>query len=117
MRGTWNSTLDPSVFEVWRMDSTSLNGIAFKVSAGDTTFLEKINIIETDSSLVFVADIPENEATVFFYRFGRDANRLWFKNMEHDFPKEISYQKIGHNSFRATVSGNGVSNKVLFIKR
>ena len=117
MVGNWNSTTDPAIWEFWDMDSTELHGVSMSIKGGDSNMLEEMKIYWKDTAFIFVADLTENEAPVEFILVKKEANRMRFRNPEHDFPKEISYRKIGHNSLRAEVGGDGKSVKYLFVKR
>jgi len=117
MVGNWNSTTDPAIWEFWKLDSTELRGLSIEIKGKDSNILEEMRILWKDSGFVFIADVAENKEPVEFFLVKKEANRLRFQNKLHDFPKEISYQKIGHNSLRATIGGKNKSIKFLFVKR
>ena len=115
--GEWNSSLDPAIWEIWESDSVELNGVSFRIIGKDSTMLEKMKIKWQDTILVFIADVPENPTSVEFYLTEKKANLLHFENPKHDFPKEISYKKIGSNSILAEIKGDHKSIEYLFIRR
>lgn len=108
--GTWNRTnAKPgrSGVEQWKQtQSLELRGIGVNLQGTDTTFVEKLRIIIKDNSIVYVADVPENQKPVYFKLTEITENSFVCENPEHDFPKKISYQLEG-NKLKAQISGDG----------
>ena len=117
MEGRWNSSNDPRIWEIWSADSVGLHGFSYRISSKDSVLLEKMHIVPRDTAIYFIADLPENSENVEFLLIRNEVNRLRFVNAAHEFPKEISYQKMGHNTIRAEVKGNNEVLKFLFVKR
>lgn len=117
MVGRWNSSSDPAVWEIWESDSTELTGLSFQIVGMDSTILERMKIKWVDTTFVFIADVPQNPDLVEFVLTKKEANRLQFENPNHDFPKEIMYQKVGNNSLVAEVGDGSKTIKFLFVRR
>lgn len=105
--GKWAGAGEKGVIgENWTAkDSLTLNGIAFKVSAGDTVITERTKIVQTDSGMFYVADVPENKSKVLFKLAPADSAGFLFENPSHDFPTKVCYHPIGADSLFAWIEG------------
>ena len=95
-------------------DSLTLDGIAFKVTASDTIITERAQLLQTDSGLFFVADVPHNKSKVFFKLTVADSAGFLFENPSHDFPTKVCYEPIGVDSLFAWIEGpmNGSTKRI-----
>ena len=108
--GTWsrtNAKPGRSAHERWEQNSTNeLLGFGINLQGKDTTFIEKLRIIIKDNSVVYVADVPENQKLVYFKLIEISESGFICENPDHDFPKKISYQLEG-KKLKAQISGDG----------
>ena len=117
MAGTWNSTDDPGVYEIWTLDGEMLSGLSMQVWQGDTNILERMEITENEGLFQLEVFLSDTAESTIFPMSVREANRMHFTNPQHDFPKEIIYSKLGLNSLRAEIKGNGKKQRFLFVRR
>lgn len=119
LTGTWNRTnakAGRSAHERWIKKDQLLLGWGVRMNGSDTTFVEKLKIIEQDKALYYVADVPENKSSVYFKITEITRSGFVCENPEHDFPKKITYQLEG-TKLKATISGNGKSVDYFFEKQ
>ncbi len=86
-------------------DSLTFDGIAFKVTGSDTVVTERTQIVQTDSGLFYIADVPENKSKVLFKLTTADSAGFLFENPTHDFPTQVCYHPIGVDSLFAWIEG------------
>ncbi|MGE0589403.1 MAG: DUF6265 family protein [Cyclobacteriaceae bacterium] len=112
IQGTWNRTnVKPgkSAHERWKqMPDGTWQGWGVSFTGADTSFLEKIKIIEKDGKLYYVADVPENKEPVYFEFTTLTPSGFVCENPLHDFPKKIEYILNG-SKLEAITSGDGKS--------
>ncbi len=118
--GTWNRTnAKPgrSGVEQWKQTQPKeLRGIGVNLQGADTTFVEKLRIVIKDNTIVYVADVPENQKPVYFKLTEITGSSFVCENPEHDFPKKITYQLNG-NKLNAKISGDGKEIDYLFQRK
>ena len=118
--GTWNRTnAKPgrSGVEQWKQTQPEeLRGIGVNLQGADTTFVEKLRIVIKDNTIVYVADVPENQKPVYFKLTEITGSSFVCENPEHDFPKKITYQLNG-NKLNAKISGDGKEIDYLFQRK
>ncbi len=87
-------------FETWeRVSADKFIGFGYTLKNGDTTFTEKLEIVEKNGELFYVADVSHNSDLVFF-RFTQLSDTLFVcENPYHDFPKNIAYRRDGENLY------------------
>lgn len=119
LTGTWNRTnVKPgrTAHERWIKEDQLLQGWGVSMNGSDTTFVEKLKIIEQDKTLYYVADVPENKTSIYFKITEISVGEFICENPDHDFPKKIAYQMDG-TKLKATISGNGKSIDYFFQKQ
>jgi hypothetical protein len=107
--GEWKNDTDTAktIYEIWRGTNTGeLSGRGLAVTGTDTVVTEKLWIRPTDSGLFYIADVPHNEAPIWFKMTEVESTQVVFENPAHDFPKRISYRSIGEDSLHARISGS-----------
>ncbi len=116
--GEWTGAGKQGVIgERWTAkDSVTLDGIAFKITAGDTMITERTQIVQTDSGLFYVADVAHNKSKVLFKLTLADSSGFLFENPAHDFPTKVCYQPIGADSLFAWIEGpmNGSPKRIAY---
>jgi hypothetical protein len=119
LTGTWNRTnvkAGRTAHERWIKEDHLMQGWGVSMNGSDTTFVEKLKIIEQNKTLYYIADVPENKSSVYFKITEISLSGFVCANPEHDFPKKIAYQLEG-TKLKATISGNGKSVDYFFEKQ
>lgn len=120
LTGTWtrtNAKPGRSGVEIWNAPANKqMIGKGINLKGADTTFVEKLKIVEMDGKLFYVADVPENKTEVPFGFTALTKNSFVCENPSHDFPKKIEYTRDG-NQLKAVISGNGKSIEYLFQRK
>jgi Domain of unknown function (DUF6265) len=114
--GHWertNSKAGRHGHERWDSD---FNGFGVTMAAQDTLFVETLRIVQKDSQLYYVADVPENKNPVYFKFTTLNERGFVCENKEHDFPKRIAYEVHGTN-LKVMVSGDDKTIEFLFVKK
>lgn len=110
LEGKWQDmNRDNAFFEEWRVvDDNRLEGRGYVMAAGDTVFIELLEIVPKDSGLIYrvglngsrTADLVEFEMT------SASADEIVFENPRHDFPKKISYVLQPDSGINVYLSGH-----------
>lgn len=104
-------------YEKWqKAGAHELSGKGVTMEDGDTVLVEKIRLVEKDNLIFYVADVPENNRSVYFRLTAIDTNGFTCVNPEHDFPKKIVYVKKG-NQLVVTISDDKRAIDYVFVKR
>lgn len=110
LTGKWsrtNAKPGRSGYEIWKSEADTVwIGRGINMRGSDTTFVEKLKIVQRNQQLYYVADVPNNAQPVNFLFTSIDATGFTCENPQHDFPKKITYTLID-NRMRAVISGNG----------
>lgn len=103
MIGHWerdNNTAERQSYEIWtKAEDGSLEGFGYTLKNGDTTFTEKLEIVEKAGQLIFVANVSQNKELTFFKITTITDSLFICENMLHDFPKKIAYRRDGENLY------------------
>ncbi|MEP0369213.1 MAG: DUF6265 family protein [Cyclobacteriaceae bacterium] len=117
MTGKWIKESDSPVttsIEVWEKTSeTEMTGYGLTMEDGDTIFYERLQIIEEDGELFYLADVGEG---IVKFKLNESEYGKWaFEDPEHDFPKRIIYTYDG-TSMVAFAQADDVSLEFRFKK-
>ena len=115
LEGCWQSP-DKSSLEVWMShQSHSLSGFSVVVAENKVVFYEVLSIFpKSDGSRVYTAT-PLGQETTSFVSIESSDNRVVFRNPDHDYPQQITYQRKG-NQLLAIISLEGGGNPKSFNK-
>jgi len=69
---------------------------------------ERLRIYKVGDTLIYDAH-PSGQARTEFRGRATSASEIVFENPTHDFPKRISYRRVGSDSLIARVEGDGAS--------
>ena len=107
LAGSWERTQKNSVMhERWhQVDDTLMAGDAIKIAGADTTTLERMRMLQRDSIVYFVAEVPHNDSAIYFPLTYVDSLGYHFENPQHDFPTHIIYRQILSDSLHARIEG------------
>ncbi|MCM2271740.1 MAG: DUF6265 family protein [candidate division Zixibacteria bacterium] len=108
LAGSWERMQKNSVMrERWKIvDDTLMAGDAIKISGADTTTLERMKMLQRDSIVYFVAEVPHNDSAIYFPLTYVDSLGYHFENPQHDFPTHIVYRQISPDSLHARIEGS-----------
>lgn len=119
LEGHWErQNLKPgkTAFENWKFTGSALNGFGTTLMNNDTVFTEKLQIIQQDDSLYYVAKPSQNKKATYFKIIEYSSKGFTSINPKHDFPKQIVYQLKNEVLF-ATISDSTQSISFTFKKR
>lgn len=102
----WISKSNESVtIETWEIVNDSLfSGNSVTSESGKEVFTEKLKIEKRGNDIYYVADVAHNPAPVSFKLMSLSDTTVVFENLEHNFPKRITYQNE-NGSLHAWIEG------------
>ncbi|WP_436517591.1 DUF6265 family protein [Ekhidna sp. To15] len=119
LKGTWqrqNVRPGNSAFEVWEETKKGFVGTGVSMTGTDTTFVEKLSIVEKDSELYYVAFVSSNGAPTYFKITSVSENGFVSENPQHDFPKKIEYTLEGAK-LTAVISAGEKAMGFVFVRK
>lgn len=118
--GTWQREQTKpgrTAHERWeKISDKEWKGYGVTLQGTDTAFVEKLSLVVKDDKIYYVADVPENQAPVYFTITSITATGFVCENPKHDFPKKISYQLNG-DKLLAEISGGEQSMQFHFRRK
>jgi len=118
--GSWvMPTKKGFIGERWeKVNEGELRSQGFKVTGSDTTFLEKVQLLQKKDGIYYISTVPnENGGLPVPFRLTNvKGHQFTFSNPEHDYPQFIVYDIISTDSLHAWTDGknNGKDLKVDF---
>ena len=108
--GTWSgpSTEKGTNYETWKKyNDTTFVGSSFSIQHDDTIPSESIRLVQQGEEVSYVPTVEgqNSDLPVAFKLIFMDSVKMIFENKTHDFPQNISYQKISQDSLVAEISG------------
>lgn len=109
--GTWQHSGEHkhgSVYEQWhKVSDTELAAESYIISNGKKTVIETIRLLQRDDGIFYVPTVHnQNEGMpVSFALKSISGAKMIFANPKHDFPKQISYERLTDDSLVAELSG------------
>ena len=88
-------------------------GVNRTVRGGQTTGHEFLTIRQSGATLFLEAN-PSNQQPAQFEASVADADKVVFRNPDHDFPRRISYFRLGTDSLRAEIDDGNGGNRIVF---
>lgn len=106
LSGSWASVEAGNLSEEhWTAPSTNLMlGMNRTVDAGVTKHHEQLRIESKDDGVFYVASPSGQETTAFKLVEGGDSHAV-FENLDHDYPKRITYRRTGP-TLTVTIEGD-----------
>lgn len=90
--GTWISESDSSMREIWEDIPEGFNGRSVKINAeGEEEIWEELRIYRDGETLIYEADVKEDQGAIKFHLVQKSKDELLFTNPQHDFPRFIHY--------------------------
>ena len=105
--GTWKQEGKP-LFEHWdRNQDGNLKGFSYQVlDGGEMLVSEYLDLSVEGKGLIYKATVlNQNQGKGISFEGSLVGDTYTFVNAKHSFPKVISYQKLGSDSMKVTVSG------------
>ena len=107
--GNWHhSSTEGDATEKWSPGNDSIyTAESFITVKNDTVFYETVSLEQRDSSLYYIVSAKgQNTGGSVSFKLTSDSDTtLVFENPDHDFPKKITYNRIGDDSLFAEISG------------
>jgi hypothetical protein len=121
LEGLWEAkSNDGTVYELWKVNPDStLQGKDFTIdSKGDTTIIEEFEVMCKDSSVYYVAKVPNQNGgqPVYFGLYSFNPMNFVFENKQHDFPQTISYSIKTWDLYSVILEGPDKDNKIKSIE-
>lgn len=106
MTGCWVGTRGSQTFrERWlRADQRTLLGVSHTVKSDAMVAFEFLRVVLKDGALSYVAQ-PNGVPPTTFTATTRAADRVVFENPAHDFPKRVTYRRVGADGLTASIDG------------
>lgn len=105
--GTWENTrMKPGErgVETWKLHPEGyLSGTGVTIRGTDTTFTERLRIMQYGGNWYYEATVSHNPAPVLFEITEVSTTGFVSENPDHDFPKKIAYRLEGE-MITATIS-------------
>ncbi len=100
------------LYETWQRQAHDVfTATAFAVNQqGDTTSVERLMLRRFVDGIYLTAEVAHNNKPIEFKLTSTNNQHLVFENPRHDFPKTITYQRVGPNKILATAIGD--NNKI-----
>ncbi|MEP1035201.1 hypothetical protein [Ekhidna sp.] len=115
---TWerqNVNPGTTAYEVWKKIDQGFEGLGVSLKGNDTTFVEKLWIVEKDSDFYYVADVKSNPEPTYFKITSISKNGFVSENPQHDFPKKIEYSLEG-NKMTVVISAGEKAMGFVFVR-
>ncbi len=118
LQGTWqrqNVRPGTIAYEVWGKTKSGFEGIGVSMKGSDTTFVEKLSIVEKDDDIFYVANVRGNASPTYFKITSVSKDGFISENPQHDFPKKIEY-KLEGDTLTAVISAGEKAMGFVFIR-
>ncbi len=101
--GTWKEK-SSSTFESWKIAGQNLEAVSFQLSAtGEKSITEEIKFVKKEGKFFYVPDVEGDQGPIYFEITKYDGKSFVAENPTHDFPKKITYRKIGETHLQASI--------------
>lgn len=114
--GKWEDRSQEVHFvEEWSEAEDGLVGKGYVIAAGDTVFIEYLQLREVNGVLTYFAQVSDKgkgQVVPFGLKENKDSTMV-FENPQHDFPQRIIYSLENDSMMRVYIEGmeNGVFRK------
>jgi len=94
LQGTWKME-GRDVYERWdKLNDYSMKGVSYVIENGKITVFEYLDLLYDNGKENYTATvIGENEGKGIAFSMTRSDSVFTFENLQHNFPKIITYQK------------------------
>jgi hypothetical protein len=109
LEGMWlMKTKKGFIGEEWKkVDANYLQNRGFMIRGTDTITTERVALRNKEEGIYYISTVEDqnNKQPVAFKLTSADNNIFVFENVEHDFPKRISYHLVTKDSLAAWIDG------------
>lgn len=109
--GEWqriNERPERTSLEVWELqEDGSLAGVGLTTEGDKLVFKESLKLQLEEDKIQYIADVSHNDTPTVFELTSLEENKMVFENPNHDFPKQILYERLSADSMQAVIAGNG----------
>jgi len=111
LAGCWEQRTAKAVtLEMWMPPAGGMMLGASRTTAGATTRdFEQLRVTAAGDTLVYTA-LPSGQREASFRSTSISATAIVFENPTHDFPRKLTYRRVGEDSLVARVEGPGPNN-------
>ena len=107
LEGVWlMKTKNGFIGEEWHLiDKNYIQSRGFYIQGRDTITTEKVSLKNNNDGIYYISTVgDQNKKLPITFKFTTKLNNTFiFENPEHDFPKRIVYEFIGHDSMHAYI--------------
>ena len=104
MAGKWKEDSGKSI-ETWVMKDSAWSGTGIQLKKdGTKSVSEEMTIVKKGNDYFFVSDVAGSQPAIDFKITSFDKNSFVAENLQHDFPKKISYKRMDENHLQAFIS-------------
>lgn len=105
--GQWEGVHGQGVYhEQWeKMNDGELKGRAYMIMRGEIKNVEILRLHSDEKEIYYTADVSHNPKPVSFKLTYSSETTSIFENLQHDFPKKITYEKRDNDSLLAIIEG------------
>jgi len=105
LQGTWKME-NKEIYEHWdKLNDKTLKGFSYKLNNGQMKVSEYLEIKQHDNHIVYTASvINQNQGKSVDFKLIKTDSTFTFENPNHDFPKQIVYQKLSDTEIFVQVS-------------
>jgi uncharacterized protein YciI len=98
LQGTWKVE-NKEVYEHWdKINEASFKGMSYSLEGGKMAISEYLDIAEIDNEVIYTATVlHQNQGEGIQFKLLTTDSTYSFVNHNHDFPKEIVYQKLSES--------------------
>lgn len=119
LEGTWEIENEGLIsYEHWDILTDSLmKGITYQISNKDLIAIEYLTLNNTKNQTTLSAFVKnQNKGREIEFQLIESTNSWIFQNLQHDFPKQIEYNRINNQTVRVTIS-DARTNEITYLMR
>jgi len=105
LQGTWKME-GKGVYERWdKLNDYSMKGVSYVIENSEVTVFEYLDLFYDKGKVNYTATVVgENEGKGIIFTMTRSDSIFIFENLQHDFPKIITYQKVSDSEMWVKIS-------------
>lgn len=105
LKGTWKLE-NTEIYEQWdSLNADAIKGISWYPDNGGIKIMEYLDISRNDGGVIYRATVPgQNGGEGISFTMTRNNDTVCFENPDHDFPRRISYYRVGDRELAVELS-------------
>lgn len=118
LQGSWRVE-GKEIYEHWdRLNDHLLKGFSFRIKNGQMSVTEYLNIAQEGKAIIYTASVlNQNQGNGIPFRLIKNDSAFIFENLNHDFPKQIKYQRLSDFEVLVSVSGGSQESNYKMIRQ